>query len=336
MLIFTSILILSINIISAFAVEENQLAELIEIIPGILFCVLLCKFKSQRLVISKDILNNKIIIKELNMFCCSNKEIAMDIDNAFFVVRHSVSTDDDGTYEYNTLYISNNLKVNELDTSDIKQNPAILLYSAKLNDVRNGHEELTKQLNNSMGTSKNKNKKNYASLKSFQLNENFYTYYLKDPNGETCADSCCRIFWLCNIAPNIIIMAFIYIEERILFKALILFGLIIYNILVYMIYICFKITCDKIYRIDFIFSKDFDQLFIGFVKYNQKSYINTFEFQMNDINKFIFEIENNTNYYNLKVLFKNNENQQIHRFNRNEEELISFLNNKLVNVTTNY
>ena len=57
---------------------------------------------------------------------------------------------------------------------------------------------------------------------------------------------------------------------------------------------------------------------------------------MNDINKFIFEIENNTNYYNLKVLFKNNENQQIHRFNRNEEELISFLNNKLVNLTTNY
>ena len=131
-------------------------------------------------------------------------------------------------------------------------------------------------------------------------------------------------------------MAFIYIEERILFKVLILFGLIIYNILLYMIYICFKITYDKIYRIDFIFSKNFDQLFIGFVKYNQKSYINTFEFQMNEINKFIFEKENNTNYYNLKILFKNNENQQIHRFNRNQEELFSFLNNKIVNVTTNY
>ena len=129
----------------------------------------------------------------------------MDIDNAFFVVHNSVSTDDDGTYEYNTLYISNNLKVNELDTSDIKQNPAILLYSAKLNDVRNGHEELTKQLNNSMGTSKNKNKKNYASLKSFQLNENFYTYYLKDPNGVTYADCCCRIFWYYNITIKIII-----------------------------------------------------------------------------------------------------------------------------------
>ena len=236
------------------------------------------------------------------MFCCTNKEITMDIDNAYFKVSHTVSTDDDGTYEYNTLYIFNNLKVNDLDTNDIKQNPAILLYSARVTDVRIEYQQLTNKLNNSMGTSKNKNQQKEQLPKSFQLNEYCYVYHLKDPDRETCADCCCHVFWFYNITPNVIFILFIYGLQELVFKALVLFGLIIYNILLYMIYICFKATCDKIYRIDFIFSKNFDQLFIGFVKYNKKSYINTFVFKMNDINKFIFEKENNTNYYNLKIL----------------------------------
>ncbi len=41
-IITLSIIILLINIISAFAIEKNLFAVLTEITPGILFCVLLC------------------------------------------------------------------------------------------------------------------------------------------------------------------------------------------------------------------------------------------------------------------------------------------------------
>jgi len=65
-------------------------------------------------------------------------------------------------------------------------------------------------------------------------------------------------------------------------------------------------------RIDFIYSKNFDRIFIGFVKYTYEKYVNTFEYQMDNIDKFIFEKrDNNNRALNLKVVFKNNEMQHI-------------------------
>jgi len=50
---------------------------------------------------------------------------------------------------------------------------------------------------------------------------------------------------------------------------------------------------------------------IGLVKYNQKEYINTFEYQKDNISNFILEEEDyKKSYFNLKVVFKNNKSQQ--------------------------
>ena len=57
-----------------------------------------------------------------------------------------------------------------------------------------------------------------------------------------------------------------------------------------MFYIIYKLSkkfFDNIYRIDCIFSRNFDRIFIGLVKYTKTSYANTFEFQMNNIDRFI-------------------------------------------------
>ena len=55
--------------------------------------------------------------------------------------------------------------------------------------------------------------------------------------------------------------------------------------------------------IDIIYSKNFDRMFIGLVKYTKTSYVNIFEFQMNNINRFILENIGHDN-YNLKVILK--------------------------------
>ncbi len=110
------------------------------------------------------------------------------------------------------------------------------------------------------------------------------------------------------------------------------------NIILYIIYILIKYCFEKKLRIDCIFSKDFDRIFIGLVKYSGTSYANTFEFQMNDIERFVLQKEGNA-VYNLKVVFKNKETQDIYRItNKTQEELEGLaylLNKRLINNINN-
>ena len=116
-----------------------------------------------------------------------------------------------------------------------------------------------------------------------------------------------------------------------------------WNIIFYIIYKLAKKFFDNIYRIDCIFSRNFDRIFIGLVKYTKTSYVNTFDFQMINIDRFILE---NISFekYNLVVIFKNGENQLICNIKKNQEELEGLayiLNEKLIkndenmNSTTN-
>ena len=114
---------------------------------------------------------------------------------------------------------------------------------------------------------------------------------------------------------------------------------IIINLIFYSLYKCCKYCKENILRIDFIKSKNLNSIFIGVVKYNKTKYVNTFEFQKDNINKFIYEREgdsNSTN-FNLKVLFKNEESQQIctlKKQTQNElEALICYLNGEFMNTT---
>ena len=107
-------------------------------------------------------------------------------------------------------------------------------------------------------------------------------------------------------------------------------------------YFCYYIEelfSDKkadLLRIDFIYSKNFDRIFIGLVNNNEKTYRNTFEFQMNSIDKFILQkIGYEDKGYNLKVNLKNSESHQIYSFKKATQEnlrgLVYLLNEKLNN-----
>ena len=107
-------------------------------------------------------------------------------------------------------------------------------------------------------------------------------------------------------------------------------------------YFCYYIKAinsdekGDILRIDFIYSKKFDTLFIGLVNNNEKTYKNTFEFQMNSIDNFILQkIGYEDKGYILKVNLKNNESQTIYSLERATKEelggLAYLLNEKLKN-----
>ena len=99
---------------------------------------------------------------------------------------------------------------------------------------------------------------------------------------------------------------------------------------------CIKSIKKNIIRIGCIFSKSFDRIFIGLDRYSKSRYLKTFEYQMNNINRFIYEkvgINNHINFH-LKVVFKNNEIQQIcileGQSENKLERLILLLNEKLI------
>ena len=108
------------------------------------------------------------------------------------------------------------------------------------------------------------------------------------------------------------------------------------SIIMYILYKFFKLKRKSIFRIDYLYSKDFDRIFIGLVNYTETKYENTFEYQMNNINRFIFEKkeENDVTNFHLKLNFKNDEIQEIcYLRNQREDELeglINFLNERLI------
>ena len=88
-------------------------------------------------------------------------------------------------------------------------------------------------------------------------------------------------------------------------------------------------------RIDWIYSNIFDRIFIGVVK-NNNTYLNTFTDNINSINKFILEMNNEK--YLFKVLLKDGNSLKICEFIKEEEKgenlnnFIYFINGQINNI----
>ena len=70
-------------------------------------------------------------------------------------------------------------------------------------------------------------------------------------------------------------------------------------------------------RLDWIYSNDFDRIFFGVVK-NDSSYVNTFIYNTNTIDKFVLEIRDGK--FCFKILLKDGTNTEICRYNREQED----------------
>ena len=357
-----SVFILPGSIAPAIAIKDLETEVRIIIISGgiILILILLISFNN-KLEITKDIANNKTIIKLKNFLCCTKKTINIDLDNTYFHVKYEMYNDSEGqTQEKSELFIINNnknLSGIDLDKSNIKSKPIKFYYYFNNIDNGNGHK-FGNDLNNFVGASgenpfsfninkymKNKNINSNVFFgrgmlcKYMRFSDNFFTYHLRDPFHTTCINC---LFILFTILSNLIFIGLgtFLIISGITNNIIIVIGSLLFvipNIILYLIYKCVKAKKENIYRIDIIYSKNFDRMFIGLVKYTKTSYVNIFEFQMNNINRFILENIGHDN-YNLKVIFKNNDSQLICNIKKSQEELegLAFLlNERLINHINN-
>ena len=86
------------------------------------------------------------------------------------------------------------------------------------------------------------------------------------------------------------------------------FGYILFMGVLYLLCLGLGICCQKtsqFLRIDMIYSKEFDRLFIGVVKNDESAYINTYLFKLDEVDKFVIQ-KNNINEpgFHLKSIYK--------------------------------
>jgi len=331
--------------------------------PGVIFSLILMFFCVYKVKLIKDTSNGKVIVKVINHLCFPKMKFNLDIENTHFDVLREITQDENGTHESFRLLLINdykNLVDIDLDTSNIKQKPAKFFYSFSNISIGNyGYKQFAKVLNNFIGHSDNYDNPLFFNINKYlkkthviyyfsqvlskymKFSDHCFTYHLKHPLGSSCVDI---IFIIISVLINFVTIsgAIVLLTSKndTIIK---LIGVIVFpiaNIILYILYKIFKYCFDNIYRIDCIYSKNFDRVFIGIVKYTKTKYINTFEYQMNNISRFILEREGNgsqTN-FNLKVVFKNKESQQICTIkNQTQDKLegLAYLLNERLNINSN-
>ena len=358
-------MILSLSIIiSSLSTANLYIKIIISSVAVLIMLIVLFSF-IYKIILVKDKYNKKIQIKIVNYLCLPIKKINLELENTHFYVG-SMKYESDGEEHTTTrLYIINdykNLVDIDLDGSNIKKKPAKCIYS--FGNVMTGKyncKEFSQVLNDFVGSPRDyKNPflfdiNNYLKGQTIQLNkiserkylkysDHFFSYHLKNIKVDGCDISCIAIsFITIAFSTNFLLTIFtgviiaISVEEKNYNRTYTCAKVdIAINLGIYILYKLFKFIYDNIYRIDCIYSKGFDRIFIGVVKYTKTKYVKTFVYQINNINRFIYENEGNNN-FRLKVLLKNNEVQKIcslRKQTQNElEGLICLLNERLITNT---
>ena len=165
-----------------------------------------------------------------------------------------------------------------------------------------------------------------------KMSDNFFTFYLYQP--------CCTFSKLTLVQVTTYISMFLILfgimPMNELVKApigvAIIFISIMFLIPLIIIIVIMYIACTSLLRIDIIFSKNFDTVFIGLIK-RLGSYKRTFISDINSIDRFILDpYKNSNNKFILKVVYKDKNIREIFRINENKnnlEGLLFMLNQKL-------
>ena len=173
-----------------------------------------------------------------------------------------------------------------------------------------------------------------------KFGEHFFTLYLDSPLLQKFSDGAGALIIIYIVSLPLIGYFFIneakhseYDSLRIFIELLILIGV---DSFFYILYICSLFCITQESRIDFIFSKGFDRIFIGILNNGGAIYCRTFEYDLNDVEKFIFQqVEGKEGNYTLKVLLKDQTNveiRQIKEMDKEDQEGLEYiLNGKIRN-----
>ena len=304
-LIFASIFCIACSS-SLFALDPKAwFVILINALVLIIFMIAcyMCTFK--KLEITKGKSNNEVYIKAFNCFFCPYKKLKCTNVNFYIgIVNDNLGTNNIG----HRLFIMknfNNLEEIDLNTSSIKTTPVKLYYY--FDHIWHYQDTgIEKQLNAFVGNP------NYECPFKFNINK-----YMS--------------IWLSEEEKNIFYPPQNDIYNKRFYSQYLKFC---DNFFCYYIEKPFSHVFSDILRIDFIYSKNFDVLFIGLVNHGENSYKNTFEFNMATIDIFVLQKISYQDYgYNLKVIYKDKSEQLIYSLKKGTQEelrgLVFILNERL-------
>jgi len=338
----------------------SKIAWLISIIIFIILILISIYFRKAKIKIVKDESNNKLYINHINKYCCVYKKYTYCLENIHFDLFEFKREDEDGNfagYGFNLLFINDFKNPEEIDLnkSTINTIPAKIFYyfgneiinkedkivlKNNLNNWINSPVDYNNPLNPIMNEHLYINKKNINIF--IKLSEYFSIFYIKNPFTKNTNDC---MFFLYFFLPSL--LAFSIAGFGFYYKFGDDTGLIVcfisislFFIVLFVAFLIIKIKNNAIIRIDCIYSKDFENMFIGLVKRNEKSYKNTFKLKMSNIKEFILENkDNDLKKTVLKIVFNNGSIQDIYQLDDtyiNElNGLIEHLNKRLNKDNTN-
>jgi len=356
---FSMLFIIGYTFASIYIIFDSIVINVVLFLSGAILSLIICFSCNSIIKLIKDDSNRKIIIIVFNCLCLPKMKLILDTENTHFHIEKKTKQNENGCCESFRLFIINdykNLVGIDLDESNIKQKPAKIFYFFNNIDIgKYDYIQLTNVLNNFIGSSgeysnplffdinfyikKNEYKYRYDCISHYmKFSEHFFTYHLDNPEYISCIPICFIIFLIILNFATIFITILLILKDTYFIRILVVFPII--NIIFFILYIIYKHCFVNIFRIDCIYSRKFDKVFIGLVKYNKKEYINTFEYQIDNISRFILEEEEyyKKSNFNLKVIFKNNKSQQICIIkNKTQKGLegLAYLLNERININLN-
>lgn len=240
-----------------FMVEKMFLVGIILISSTVICILVMCIFNLiSRIEIIKDFSNNKVIVNKKNIFSRVVRTISINKDNIHFffsiITKYISNSDEDPSSDYYFFVINNFKDLNDIDlkTSGIKLKPAVLFYSFK-------------------NFFSNMNINNIYQFLGSKISENPFLFdvqnYMKNKSENVCSNSNSpslnrSLNRLMKFNSHFFTYFYVLPDEKVQ-------------------------KTDIISRIDFIYSKNYDELFIGLVNLKNTSYVNTFDIDLTKVDE---------------------------------------------------
>ena len=309
-------------IIIGLMIIGSSMKIILIICNGVLFlieqiCVLY--YGKKKIEIVKDKERNKLTVKIINYLCIARKTFEYDLSNVFLDVQIVKRLDNNNSnITYYRLIIINTFKDGvaiDLDSSSVQKNPVKVLdyfehinahkFNGQLNMIKTlktfadipSEEEspLSFSIKKYMKQEENifvhyNNFVNNSRSKYVRFNDHFFSYFPNEPiKKKSCHGGSITLLLLINFILLQINFITIFNDK----KNLEIIYIIFYSVLLFLllsICLCYKIkSSGKLLRIDMIYSNNFDRLFIGLVKNDKISYINSFIFKLDEVEKFVIQ-----------------------------------------------
>ena len=323
-----------IGIISSLLDKNDVLSLALTLFFICVFIILMIiQLNTKRIELIKDTSNNLLIIKKYNLLNCKKETFNLCLENYIFDILTDKADEDNIKYHLLIVDTFKNLSEIDLDSSDILKKPIKIFYLIK--NIKYSENINKEALNRFIGAPPDvKNPiielktgisiadidEEFKLKKYIKISDNFFSYYFKEPFFE---DSTFILFLFCiNFICTIGLLLYIFEVDK---KNELMTGFVICVLFIFNAIMVFRRE-NRIKRMDVIYTKDFKKMFIGLVKYYEKTYKKFFVFDINNIEKFKFEQNKKSNkYFNLNVELKNEEIKKICELENEEDSMNTLL-----------